>query len=117
MTSIWAPNITERAPFRKTNKSERTFEIEMIQSIASFYNSSELSISAMRFSFVLLVEHCGMLRTDELLSMRYKDIEFFEDRMVIFGRNKTTIGIGKVALVILEDKLSLYVQFHLQRSF
>ena len=59
-------------------------EIEMIQTIASFYNSSELSLSAMRFLFVLLVGHSGMLRADELLSIRYKDIEFFEDRMVIF---------------------------------
>ena len=52
-------------------------EIEMIQSIASFYNSSELSLSAMRFLFVLLAGHSGMLRADELLSIRYKDIEFF----------------------------------------
>ena len=61
---------------RPLNPKE-TLEIEMIQSIASFYNSSELSLSAMRFLFVLLVGHSGMLRADELLSIRYKDIEFF----------------------------------------
>ena len=70
----------------KPMNPKEPLEIEMIQSIASFYNSSELFLSAVRFSFVLLVGHSdsGMLRADELLSIRKKDIEFFEDRMVIF---------------------------------
>ena len=61
----------------------------MIQSIASFYNSSKLSLSAMRFLSVLLVGHSGMLRADELLRIRDKDIEFFEGKMVIFVPKRT----------------------------
>ena len=76
-------NAYKRILGRPINPKE-PLETEMIQSIASFYNSSELSLSAMRFLFVLLVGHSGMLRADELLSIRYKDIQFFEDRMAIF---------------------------------
>ena len=81
------------------NASKRTFigrpinpkeplEIEMIQSIASFYNCSELFLSAMRFLFVLLVGHSGMLRADGLLSIRYKDIDFFRTEWLFSCRNE-----------------------------
>ena len=92
-------------------------EIEMIQSITSFYNSSELSLSAMRFLFVLLVGHSGMLRADELLSIKYKDIEFFRTEWLLSCRNEKIISTGKVTLVILKDQISLHVQFHLQKNF
>ena len=85
----------------------------MIQSIASFYNSSELSLSSMMFLFVLLVEHSGMLRADDLLSIRYRDIDFFEDRMVIFMAKRKNNRKMKVTLVILKGQLNLHVQFHL----
>ena len=57
--------------------------LEIIQSIASYYCESEMFLVAIRFLFVLLVGHAGMLRADELLSMRYKDIETSSSNMVI----------------------------------
>ena len=74
---VQAVLITSKRILGRPLNPKEPLEIEMIQSIASFYNSSELSLSAMRFLFVLLVGHSGMLRADELLSIRYKDIEFF----------------------------------------
>ena len=43
-----------------------------------------MSVASIRFLFVLLVGHAGMLRADELLSIRYKDIETSSSNMVIF---------------------------------
>ena len=71
----------------------------------------------MKFLFVLLVGHSGMLRADELLSIRYKDIELLGTEWLFSCRNEKTISIGKVTLVILKDQISLHVQFHLQRNF
>ena len=62
-------NASKQILGRPLNPKE-PLEIEMIQSVASFYNSSEFSLSAMRFLFVLLVGHSGMLRAEELLSIR-----------------------------------------------
>ena len=58
--------------------------LEIIKSIASYYCESEMSLASIRFLFVLLVGHEGMLRADELLSIRYKDIETSSSNMVIF---------------------------------
>ena len=59
--------------------------LEIIQSIASYYCESEMSLVSIRFLFVLLVGHAGMLRADKLLlSIRYKDIETSSSNMVIF---------------------------------
>ena len=58
--------------------------LEIIQSIASYYCESEMSLASIRFLFVLLVGHAGILRADELLSIRYKDIETSSSNMVIF---------------------------------
>ena len=60
-------NALKRILGRLINPKE-PLEIGMIQSIASFYSNSELSLSAMRFVLVLLVGHSRMLRADELLS-------------------------------------------------
>ena len=76
-------NASKQILGRPINPKE-PLEIEMIPPIVSFCNSSELSLSAIRFLFVLLVGHSGMLRADELLSIRCNGIDFFEDKMVIF---------------------------------
>ena len=58
--------------------------LEIFQSIASYYCESEMSLTSVRFLFVLLVSHAGMLRADELLRIRYKNIETSSSNMVIF---------------------------------
>ena len=58
--------------------------IDSVQSIASFYLASVPSSAELRFLFVLLVGHAGLLRADELLSVRYKDINIEEHKMIIF---------------------------------
>ena len=55
-----------------------------MQSIASFYLTSVRSLAELRFLFVLPVGHAGLLRADELLSVRYKDINIEEHKMIIF---------------------------------
>ena len=63
--------------------SKDPLRLEIIQSIASYYCESEMSLASIRFLFVLLVGHAGMFRADELLSIRYKDIETSSSNMVI----------------------------------
>ena len=46
--------------------------------------SSSYSFVELRLLFVLLVGYAGLLRADELLSVRYKDINIEEDKMTIF---------------------------------
>ena len=43
-----------------------------------------MSLASIKFLFVLLVGHAGMLRTDELLIIRYKDIATSSSNRVIF---------------------------------
>ena len=56
----------------KPVSTKEPLRLEIIQSIASYYCDSEMSLTSIRFLFVLLVGHAGMLRADELLSIRYK---------------------------------------------
>ena len=65
-------------------KLKELLSIDSVQSIASFYLASVPSPAELRFLFVLLVAHAGLLRTDELLSVRYKDINTEEHKMIIF---------------------------------
>ena len=58
-------------------KPKEPLSIDIVQSIASFYLTSVPSL-------VLLVGHAGLLRADELLSVRYKDINIEEHEMIIF---------------------------------
>ncbi len=57
--------------------------IDIVKSIVAFYLNSEPSLAELRFLFVLLVDHAGLLRADELLSVRYKDVDVSDQKMVI----------------------------------
>ena len=65
-------------------KPKEPLSIDIVQSIASFYLTSVLSLAELRFLFVLLVGHAGLLRADEILSVRYKDMNIEEHKMIIF---------------------------------
>ena len=55
-----------------------------MKSIALFYFASVPSLAELRFLFVFLVGHAGLLRADELLSVRYKNINTEKHKMIIF---------------------------------
>ena len=78
-------------------KAKEPLSIDIVQSIASFYLTSVPSLAELRFLFVLPVGHAGLLRADELLSVRYKDINIEEDKN-LFHRERMT-SIGKVISV------------------
>ena len=75
---------TSRRILGKPVSPKEPLRLEIIQSIVSYCCESEMSLASIRFLFVLLVGHAGMLRADELLSIRYKDIETSSSNMVIF---------------------------------
>ena len=68
----------------RTVKPKEPMSIDSVQSIASFYLTSIPSLAELRFLFVLQVGHTGLLTADELLSVRYKDINIEEHKMIIF---------------------------------
>ncbi len=76
--------------------------IDIVKSIAAFYLNSEPSLAELRFLFVLLVGHAGLLRADKLLSVRYKDVDVSRKWLFLSQREKT-ISTGKDISVALAD--------------
>ena len=76
--------LVSRRILGKPEGPKEPLRLEIIQPIASYYCESEMSLASIRFLFVLPVGHAGMLRADELLSIRYEDIETPSSNMVLF---------------------------------
>ena len=94
-------NASKRILGRPVQPNE-PLSIDIVQSIASFYLTSVPSLAELRFLFVLLLGHTGLLRADELLSVTY-DIEEHKilkniKLLFLFQRERTT-SIGKDILV------------------
>ena len=57
--------------------------LDLIQSLAEFYNRPEAKLEQIRFLFTVLVGYAGFMRMDEILSVRCIDISFGETFMTI----------------------------------
>ena len=55
--------------------------LDLIQSLANFYDRPEVKLEQIRFLFVVLVGYAGFMRIDEVLSVRCMDISFGETFM------------------------------------
>ena len=58
--------------------------LDLIQSLAEFYNRPEAKLDQIRFLFTVLIGYAGFMRMDEILSVRCIDISFGEAFMSIF---------------------------------
>ena len=80
----------------------------VVTNIALRLNSASASLSDARFLFILLVGYAGVFRINELLSIRVKDISFFDDYMKVFliKRKNDQYRDGHVSVIARSRKLT-----------
>ena len=103
-------NASERILGRPV-KPKELLSIDIVQSIASFYFTSVPSLGELGFLFLLIVGHAGLLRVDELLNVRCKDINIEEHKMIIFIPNRNTYQYREGHFCKIQIRKSNFLSF------
>ena len=68
-----------RRKLARPNQPKQPLTHDSIADITLSLNSVSASLKDIRFSFILLVGYAGVFRISEVLSIRVRDVSFFED--------------------------------------